>query len=732
MRSLNGTRPAGAARIGVPDWLAGVVPEWLTEVLRPKKVPVPWGTMVRAVLALWVPMAVAFATGRQTLALLPAMGGLLSIMIDTGGPYWQRVQRIAAAAVLGGAPGLLIGTLIHGRGWLAVGAITFVAGVSSILARFGGTGSVTGLQLFVYSALGLGPLGALRPWWHTALGFLAGVAWALLLITPGYLLSPRSAERKAVAEVYYALARGLRLIGTPGVAGARAALTAALNAAYDAMLTGRASASGRTRRDMHLMAVLNVSHQFAEAAAALRATGERVPPFVADTIERLGDAVLDERGPGSGVLGLGGRRTRGAAGSAPGSAAGSGSGRGPALPPIPPQWSSSPGALALREAMVSLSRVLSGNWTPAAVPARAGRGDAHGVRSRAWARLRRVADQLIAGRIAWQFTLRLTICTGAAAILSEVLPLQRSYWLVLTVGIILKPDYGSVFARAVQRGAGTVIGAVLGAVILIEVPYGPWLLLPFGVLAALLPYGKARSFGLAAVFLTPLVVLLIDLLDVGGWRLAEARLVDTVLASLIVLVIGYAPWPAAWQAHLPGQFAEALRAVSAYADEALVTTPTARIAASGTARAPRQAPGAAPGQRSRLRRRTYRALSNLRAEFQRTMSEPAPASRRATAWWPAVVGLDEVMDAVTATVVAIGRGARVPPAAAVHALTGKLRAVADAIETRTPPRVSGSLPPDPELEVVTSAVHSVLSVLIKTGDGASRAGEGGAPASVSA
>ena len=68
------------------------------------------------------------------------------------------------------------------------------------------------------------------------------------------------------------------------------------------------------------------------------------------------------------------------------------------------------------------------------------------------------------------------------------------------------------------------------------------------------------------------------------------------------------------------------------------------------------------------------------------------------------------------------------PASSVHALTGKLRAVADAIETRTPPRVSGPLPADPELEVVTSAVHSVLSVLIKSGSDGSRAAEGGAPA----
>ena len=653
--------------------------------------------MALAVLALWVPMAVGFATGHRELALLPAMGGLLSVTIDNGGPYWPRVERIGMAAVFGGAPGLLIGTVIHGHGWFAVLAVVVVAGVSAILARLGAVGSVTGLQLFVYSALGLGPLGLLRPWWHTALEFLAGVAWALLLITPGYLLSPRSAERKAVAEVYYALARGLRLIGTPGVAGARAALANALNAAYDAMLTRRASAGGRSGRNMHLMAVLNVSHQFAEAAAALRVTGEPVPPLVADEIERFGDAIVDEHGPGSGVLGFGGRWAA----------------AGPQLPLIPPPWSPSPGALALRDAMVNLVRVLSGNWTPAsAVPVSAH----HGMRERLHARAERVTEQLIGGRIAWEFTIRLMLCTGVAAVMSEVLPLARSYWVVLTVGIILKPDYGSVFARAVQRGVGTVVGAVLGAVILAVVPYGPWLLLPFGILAALLPYAKARNFGLVAIFLTPLVVLLIDLLDVGGWHLAEARLVDTVLASLIVLLVGYAPWPSAWQAHLPRQFADALRAVCAYVDEALVTVPAARIASTGTARSPGRAPGEAPGLRSRLRRQAYRSLSNLRAEFQRTMSEPAAVSRRATAWWPAVVALEDVMDAVTSTVVAIGQGAPVPSAASVHALTGALRSVAEAIETETPPRVTDPLPADPELDAVTASIRSVLSVLIKGGD----------------
>ena len=85
------------------------------------------------------------------------------------------------------------------------------------------------------------------------------------------------------------------------------------------------------------------------------------------------------------------------------------------------------------------------------------------------------------------------VCIGVAAVMSEILPLERSYWVALTVAIVMKPDFGSVFARAIQRGAGTVAGAVIGTVILVSVPYGALLLIPVAVFAALLPYGRSRN-----------------------------------------------------------------------------------------------------------------------------------------------------------------------------------------------------------------------------------------------
>jgi hypothetical protein len=168
-----------------------------------------------------------------------------------------------------------------------------------------------------------------------------------------------------------------------------------------------------------------------------------------------------------------------------------------------------------------------------------------------------------------------------------------------------------------------------------------------------------------------------------------------------------------WHAHLPGKFAATLRVICDYMDESLVTA-WAGTASAGPGQAERKG-DAKPGQppwRSRLRRRASRALSDLRAEYQRTMSEPAAVSRRSSALWPAVVGLEDLLDAVTATVVAIGRGAPPPSPDAVRQLTGELRAVAAAMDSGVVlPPTSRSLPADEQLEPVTAAVRSVLGVL---------------------
>jgi uncharacterized membrane protein YccC len=225
------------------------------------------------------------------------------------------------------------------------------------------------------------------------------------------------------------------------------------------------------------------------------------------------------------------------------------------------------------------------------------------------------------------------------------------------------------------------------------------------VLAALLPYGRSRNYGLFATLLTPLVVVLIDLLAPAGWRLAEERLLDTLIGCAIVLLVGFAPWPMAWYAHLPRQFAQTVRDVREYMEEALAGPEADDGADPGAGAEATRLPA-----RSRMRRSTYHALADLRTEFQRTMSEPPSISRRATAWWPAVVALEQVMDAVTSTALAVSRGARVP-SSGVAMLSAVLRTVSEAAEQGTRLGSPPELPDDETLKPVTEAVRALLGVL---------------------
>jgi uncharacterized membrane protein YccC len=629
---------------------AAVVPGWLAEVVRPRRAPVPWPEMIRAVLAICVPLSAALALGRGSLGVLPAMGGILGTMADTGGPYLSRLKRVTAAAAGGGAAGLAIGAATHGHGWLAVVALVVVAGVSGVLSTAGDLGSVTGLQLLVYTALGAGPVGALRPVWHTAAGFLAGVLWALVLLVPGWLRAPYGKEQRDVAAVYDALAAQLQAVGGDAFTARRQAVTAALNTAYDELLTARAAATGLNRPRARLLGALNASLPVAEAAIALGLAGTRPPPLVISVTSRLADAIRRAAEP----------------------------------PMIPPPWDDSPAMLALRDALAGSAAVLSRDRPDVEVRARRRRGLKAAL-----------FEELGAGQLGRIFTLRLMACMGVAGLVSEVFALQRSYWVPLTVAIVLKPDFGSVFARALQRGIGTVVGAVAGAVLLVLV-HGTWLLIPFGILAALLPFGRSRNYGLLATFLTPLVVVLIDLLGPAGWRLAEDRLIDTLIGCAIVLVVGFAPWPMSWYSHLPRQYAQTVGDMCRYLEAAL--------GAGGDAVADASA-------RARLRRPAYRALADLRAEFQRTMSEPPAISRRAAAWWPAVVGLEQVMDAITAAGLAVGQGAPVPPRADVRRLGDALRAVGQAAETGTAVEPVPGLPDDEILRPVSEAIRALLGVV---------------------
>jgi uncharacterized membrane protein YccC len=292
------------------------------------------------------------------------------------------------------------------------------------------------------------------------------------------------------------------------------------------------------------------------------------------------------------------------------------------------------------------------------------------------------------------FTIRLMLCVGLAAVLSETLPLPRSYWVVLAVAVVVKPDFGSVFARAVQYGAGTIVGAAVAALILAAHPPAAVLLALMIVLAALLPYAMSRNYALYGIAFTPLVILLIELISPGGWRIADDRLIDILLGCAMALAVGYLPWPSRWHAHLPRDLAAAVDDAGRYLEEALS----------------QQRPDVGAVVHARVRRR----LAALRIEFQRIQAEPNGVRRQVTVWLPAVAALERLIEAVTAQkVMAEGQPL---PREELDRLASSLRSLAAAVRSGIPverhPPSRGTPPPLHPVDDAVHELHTVLSDLL--------------------
>lgn len=627
--------------VRLPEFSA---PTWLVEVVRPRKVKPDGWRVVRAAVGIVTPILVALLSGNLALGMIPAMGALATTMADQSGPYRTRLLRALRIAPTAAA-GFAVGSVVNGHGWLAVVVLVLLALVSALISAFGNVGSVAGLQLLLFASLGSG-LAMTGPRWLGPVLFLAGATWAVLLTLTGWLFTPHAPERRAVAAAYRALADMQAATGTGDYEARRQDLTAALNSAYDTVLRGRATDAGPDSDRARLVALLNLTNAATEATLTVASEGRRPRPEVVEAIRRTADAIMDRADP----------------------------------PRMPPPIQRSPGSRAMAAAMAAIADVLSGRDIEA---------EERGLTTTSWReRMARALEDVRGGWLFRQHAVRLMACMLVAGVITDVVALERSYWIQLTIAIVLKPDFGSVFARAVQRAGGTVIGVFAGGALVTVVPYGPWILLPLALFAALMPLGQQYNYGLFAAFNAPLVVLLVDLLTRGGWDLVWARMLDTVIGCAIVLIVGYAPWPSSWHARVGVRFADAVDTTRDYLEHALDSGPD-----------------------SGRRRATYRALSDLRLVFQRSLSEPHAIARRVTYWWPAVVDLERLADQVTATAIGIRHGRPRPDPADVRLLADALSEIADAVRSGDDPRAL-PLPDDEELDRLSAAVRGVRSIFL--------------------
>lgn len=595
-------------------------PDWLVRNLQPQQASVNWAAVARAAVAMALPLTIGLAAGQPAYGALASMGALSGVIGDTADAYRMRILNIAVPQLFG-AIGVTIGALAFGHGWVAVAAVTGVALVSGMISTIGAVASVSGLLLLLNCAIGAGlPLpGA---WWLAPLLMSGGGLLVLVLALLAWPLRSGVPERAAVAGTYRTVADLLAASGTPAYDDLRFAVTQSLNQSYDLVLARRAFHHGRSPDLVRLLAQLNAMTPVIEAAPAAHQHGEPLPAEVSTAVRHLADAVE------SGYTGPIGLRL-----------------------PVPTTET----ARAVDHAVRHAADVVTDQApTAPTLDDRLGRPAALRVRAA------RAARNVVLSGASWRYGLRLALCIGVAQALVSLIPVPRSYWVALTVTFVMKPDFGSVFSRALLRALGTVVGLVVAAGVLAVVPIGWWDVPVLLVLAPLIPAFTPRGYGYQTAAITPVILLLSDVLNHQGTGLLVPRLVDSLMGCAIALVAGYLLWPESWHTRVGDRLADAVADTAGYVELAFGGTPD-------------------PAARARSRRRLYRDLSSIRTEFQRALTEPPPTGRRAAAWWPLVVAVERIVDATTAARVRIKQGAAEPSAAEVAHIALQLRELSEGL-----------------------------------------------------
>lgn len=191
---------------------------------------------------------------------------------------------------------------------------------------------------------------------------------------------------------------------------------------------------------------------------------------------------------------------------------------------------------------------------------------------------------------------------------------HHSYWVLLTIIVILKPGFSLSKERNFQRLAGTIAGGLIGIVILTAVHNT---MVQFLILVVLMigAYSFQRiNYIVSVILMTPYILILFKFLGVGHLNVAEERIADTVIGSVIAFIASYTLFPA-WEYDTIRQNAyEVLNANINYLIKIAEEITGKKISVT---------------ELKLIRKDVYVKSANLSAAFERMTSEPKSKQRKA-------------------------------------------------------------------------------------------------------
>jgi uncharacterized membrane protein YccC len=503
-------------------------------------------------------------------AVFAAFGSFaMLVLVDFGGPPLTRLTAYLSLAVTGVVL-IVVGTLCSENAWLATGAMAVVGFAilfSGMINGYFTAGATAAILLFVLPVAVPAPASAI-PWRLAGFGLAAGAGiCAVMLLWPPRRRTTLQAD---AARACLALA-DLAAHALSADQQATEALIAAARKAVDAVgsrfqavphqptgpTRARAAFAGLADEQRWLLeSLITVTgpagaelcqeengETLAAAAAALRASGERLAgnDDVPDT-SRLDQALeatvqaltrrISELPPDADSAALDSTLGR--------------SFRARAISYSTRQIASyalvATGGAPLPDSEPVVGRLAIGQLPlvhPAADGAATGGADA-------LLAVRQFAVEHASARSVWfRNAVRGAAGLAVAVFIAQKTDLQHAFWVVLGTLSVLRSNALGTGRSILSALAGTAIGILIGAAILIPVGGHQtvlWALLPVGVLiAAYAP--RAVSFAAGQAAFTVVILILFNIIQPVGWKVGLIRIEDVGIGFAVSLGVGLVFWP---------------------------------------------------------------------------------------------------------------------------------------------------------------------------------------------
>lgn len=141
------------------------------------------------------------------------------------------------------------------------------------------------------------------------------------------------------------------------------------------------------------------------------------------------------------------------------------------------------------------------------------------------------------------------VCLFAYVFTQTVSEGPHSYWILLTIIVILKPGYSLTKQRNIERIIGTVAGGVIGLLVLTFFPTDA-ARFSFLVLFMLLSYSFIRiKYVVSVLFMTPYILIVFSFTtNYNDATVAWERIIDTIIGAIAAIIGSYFVFPS-WESY---------------------------------------------------------------------------------------------------------------------------------------------------------------------------------------